>query len=305
MPEPDLEQSFAFLIHDTSRLIRRAFDGAIRDLELTQAKWRVLATLSRRPGITQSDLAERLDMEKAPLGLVLLWLEQANWIKREPDPGDRRARRVFLLAHAEPTIKILEQRFKVVESGYLRGFDSDEVQQMLDSLQIVRQELRATTPSSEDQDLLPDHYLSVLFECARLLTRRFDARLAELGFTRNQWLVLNTVYRREGLRQTEIAGATALGAAPLGKLLDALQKSHWIERRADPDDRRANRLYLTRRAHNTLRSTRQRFETLHAGLERPLGSLRKQHLVNSLRWIRQRLIEETVHNADTRRTGAQ
>lgn len=305
MSGPDLEQSFAFLIHDTSRLIRRAFDATIRDLELTQAKWRVLATLRRRPGITQSDIAERLGIAKAPLGLALQWLEQANWIKREPDPGDRRARRVFLLEHAEPTIEIMEQRFRAVESSYLRGFDSDEVQQMLESLQIVRQELRATSSSPEAQDLLPDNYLSVLFECSRLLNRRFDARLAELGFTRNQWLVLNTVYRREGLSQTEIAEATALGVAPLGKLLDALQKSHWIERRADPDDRRANRLYLTRRAHHTLKSTRQRFETLHAGLERPLGTIRKQHLVNSLGWIRQRLIEETAHSADTRRIGAQ
>ena len=305
MSVPELEQSFAFLIHDTSRLIRRAFDNAIRDLELTQAKWRVLATLRHCPGITQSDIAERLGIAKAPLGLALQWLEQANWIKREPDPDDRRARRVFLLEHAEPTIEMLEQRFRSVESGFLRGFDSSEVQQMLESLQIVRQELRASGSAPDARDLLPDNYLSVLFECARLLNRRFDARLAELGFTRNQWLALNTVYRREGLSQTEIAEVTALGVAPLGKLLDALQKAHWIERRADPDDRRTNRLYLTRRAHTTLKSTRQRFETLHAELERPLGTIRKQHLVNSLGWIRQRLIEETAYSADTRRIGVQ
>jgi DNA-binding MarR family transcriptional regulator len=175
---------------------------------------------------------------------------------------------------------------------------------MLESLQIVRQELRAAADAGNVHDALPDNYLSVLFECARLLNRRFDARLVELGFTRNQWLVLNTVGRRQGLSQTEIADATALGVAALGKLLDALEKSHWIERRADPRDRRTKRLYLTRRAQNTQKSMRLRFEDLHSALEHPLGSNRKQHLVNSLGWIRQRLIEETVHGATPRHSGA-
>lgn len=303
MSTPDPERSFAFLIHDTSRLIRREFDSATRDLELTQSKWRVLATLKHCPGISQTELADRLDIEKAPLGLALHWLEQANWIRRERDPADRRARRVHLLERAEPTIKLLEQRFKAVESNYLRGFDPEEVQQMLESLQIVRQELRTPAAGTETARRGADNYLSVLFECARLLNRRFDARLAELGFTRNEWLALNTVNRREGLRQTEIADATGLGTAALGKLIDSLEKTHWIERRDDPRDRRAKRLFLTKRAHNTLKSMRQRFETLHAALERPLGSERKQHLVSSLGWIRQRLLEESAHSAEFRRTG--
>ena len=97
MPYPDFEQSCAFLIHDTARLIRRRFGLSIRDLELTQAKWRVLTTLLERPGISQSELAERLDIEKAPLGLALDWLEQAGWIERKADPADRRVRRAALL----------------------------------------------------------------------------------------------------------------------------------------------------------------------------------------------------------------
>ena len=94
MSVPELEQSFAFLIHDTSRLIRRAFDNAIRDLELTQAKWRVLATLRHCPGITQSDIAERLGIAKAPLGLALQWLEQASQIITPVKPKPARRSRV-------------------------------------------------------------------------------------------------------------------------------------------------------------------------------------------------------------------
>lgn len=316
MPYPDLEQSCAFLIHDTARLIRRRFGLSIRDLELTQAKWRVLTTLLERPGISQSELAERLDIEKAPLGLALDWLEQAGWIERKADPADRRVRRAALLPKAEPTIALMSERFRAIEANYLRGFDAEEVTQMLESLQVVRDALRAGTaaPASAARTgpvaaaaptaARTETYVSVLFECARLLTRHFDARLAEMGFTRNQWLVMNTVHRNEGMRQTEIAEATEIGAAPLGKVIDALQAGGWLERRADPRDRRANRLFLTRRAHHLLSGKRQRFEQLHAGLLQPLGPRRRQHLVNSLGWIRQRLLEESPQTTESRLAGA-
>ena len=317
MPYPDLEQSCAFLIHDTARLIRRRFGLSIRDLELTQAKWRVLTTLLERPGISQSELAERLDIEKAPLGLALDWLEQAGWIERKADPADRRVRRASLLPSAEPALERMSERFRAIEANYLRGFDAEEVTQMLESLRVIRDTLRAgaATPASATRTATvaaptaattarTETYVSVLFECARLLTRRFDARLAEMGFTRNQWLVMNTVYRNEGMRQTAIADATEIGAAPLGKVIDALQAGGWLERRADPRDRRANRLFLTRRAHHLLSGKRQRFEQLHAALLQPLGPRRTQLLVNSLGWIRQRLLEESPQATESRLAGA-
>ena len=324
MSLPDFEQNCAFLIHDTARLIRRRFGLSIRDLQLTQAKWRVLTALMERPGISQSELAERLDIEKAPLGLALDWLEQAGWIERKADPADRRVRRAALLPKAEPALARMSERFRAIEANYLRGFDAEEVAQMLESLQVIRETLRtaAPTPTSAARtatvatpgtatatdtttaNARTETYVSVLFECARLLTRRFDARLAEMGFTRNQWLVMNTVYRNEGMRQTAIADATEIGAAPLGKVIDALQADGWLERRADLRDRRAKRLFLTRRAHHLLSGKRQRFEQLHAALLQPLGLRRTQLLVNSLGWIRQRLLEESPQTTEPRLAGA-
>ncbi len=333
MSLPDFEQNCAFLIHDTARLIRRRFGLSIRDLQLTQAKWRVLTTLMERPGISQSELAERLDIEKAPLGLALDWLEQAGWIERKADPADRRVRRAALLPRAEPALARMSERFRAIEANYLRGFDAEEVAQMLESLLVIRDALRAAAPTSASAartvaiaapaadtvtgttgttgtagttttNATTETYVSVLFECARLLTRRFDARLAEMGFTRNQWLVMNTVYRNEGMRQTAIADATEIGAAPLGKVIDALQADGWLERRADPRDRRAKRLFLTRRAHHLLSGKRQRFEQLHAALLQPLGPRRTQLLVNSLGWIRQRLLEESPQATESRFAGA-
>lgn len=324
---PPLEQQYScgFLIHDTVRLIRRRFDLAIRDLGLTQAKWRVLATLRGYPGISQSELAERLDIKRAPLGLALGWLEDTGWIRRETDPGDRRIRRVYLLDKASPTLDSMNERFQAIENNYLRGFDSEEVGQMLDSLRMIRDGLRASDPSATHQTETPpahaldqgggarkahcvamgETYIGVLFECARLLTRRFDVRLAEIGFTRNQWLVINTVYHQEGLHQSAIAEATEIRPAALGRLLDSLQAEGWLERRADLRDRRANRLFLSRRAQQLFAGLRKRFDLLHAGLMRPLGERRQQHLAETLAWVRERLLEQPPQLNEPRYSGAE
>jgi len=304
MPANSFEQNWALLVHDTSRLIRRRFDLAIKDLGLTQAKWRVLAVLHRAPGLSQSELAERLDIEKGPLGLALEWLEQAGWIRRETDRADRRARRVYLREQSAPTLHAMEERFRQVEGNYLRGFDESEIAELLDALQAVRGTLRrAGAPAPDAAISAADTYLSVLFECARLLIRRFDARLAELGFTRQQWLVLNTVEQREGLRQSDLAEAMEVGPAAAVKLVDALEKSGWVERRVDARDRRAKRLHLSRRGRSMLSSTRERFDRLHGDLDRALGAERHRILVKRLGWIRHRLLEEGLHTAEARRAG--
>src|SRR5262245_64226961 len=63
--------------------------------------------------------------------------------------------------------------------------------------------------------------------------------------TRAQWAVLARLQRSEGLKQSELADMLDLQPITLTRLLDRLSANGLIERRPDPDDRRANRLFLT------------------------------------------------------------
>jgi len=63
--------------------------------------------------------------------------------------------------------------------------------------------------------------------------------------TRAKWAVLARLDRSEGLKQSELADILDLQPITLTRLLDQLCDNGLIERRADPDDRRAKRLYLT------------------------------------------------------------
>jgi len=85
----------------------------------------------------------------------------------------------------------------------------------------------------------------LVHDVARLMRRAFDRRVKHLGLTRSQWFVIAHLYRSDGQTQRHLADELDMQRAPLSKLLDRLESGGWIERRADPDDRRANRVYIT------------------------------------------------------------
>ena len=82
-------------------------------------------------------------------------------------------------------------------------------------------------------------------DVARLLRTYADQKAAQYGMSRAKWAVLARLDRFEGLKQTELADMLDLAPISLTRLLDSLCANGLIERRADPDDRRAKRLFLT------------------------------------------------------------
>ena len=60
----DPDSSIGFLISDVSRLLRRVYDRRVEPLGLTRSQWRVLVHVYRREGISQTALAQVLEIEK-------------------------------------------------------------------------------------------------------------------------------------------------------------------------------------------------------------------------------------------------
>jgi MarR family transcriptional regulator for hemolysin len=83
-----------------------------------------------------------------------------------------------------------------------------------------------------------------IMDVARLLRTYADQRARQFGISRAQWAVLIRIDRSEGLKQSELAEILDLQPISLTRLLDRLAENGLIERRADPNDRRANRLFL-------------------------------------------------------------
>ena len=106
--------------------------------------------------------------------------------------------------------------------------------------------------------------IAQLVESSRLLRNYIDHRAKGQGTTRAQWIVLFRLREQEGLSQVDLADVLELQPISLVRLLDRLVEHGLLERRPDPRDRRANKLFLTkagRRLVNDLDSLRDTIAT--------------------------------------------
>lgn len=85
----------------------------------------------------------------------------------------------------------------------------------------------------------------LIADLSRLYGRVFDRRAAHLDLTRVQWRALKRIHQAEGLTQAALADVMDMEPIAVGRVIDRLQKSGFVERRADPDDRRCWRLHLS------------------------------------------------------------
>jgi MarR family transcriptional regulator for hemolysin len=134
MNEPPAERNFGFLLHDVARLLRVAFDRRARALDLTRSQWWVLNFLYFNEGITQSELADLLDVEKATLGRLLDRLEVKGWVERRCDPADRRAKRLHLTGEVQDVMRALRDLAADVRADALEGLDEAERERFLATL---------------------------------------------------------------------------------------------------------------------------------------------------------------------------
>jgi MarR family transcriptional regulator, transcriptional regulator for hemolysin len=142
--ELDFERSLGFLTQDVARLMRLAFDRKVRHLGLTPAQWFVLGHLVREDGQRQVDLAQAIDMEKAPLGKLIDRLQEGGWVERRPDPDDKRANRVHRTAKIDPHIPELHAAAFDVYATALGDLGEATRERLIDELIVMKRNLIAS-----------------------------------------------------------------------------------------------------------------------------------------------------------------
>ncbi len=98
---PDDEHYIGYTITDVGRLLRTVFERRVRAFGLTRAQWLVIARVHRRPGLSQSEVADLLEIEKAPAGRLIDRMQAKGWVERRDDRSDRRINRLHLTAEGE------------------------------------------------------------------------------------------------------------------------------------------------------------------------------------------------------------
>jgi DNA-binding MarR family transcriptional regulator len=137
----DWELRLGFLIHDVSRLRRSAFDRCLKPLNVTRSQWWVLAYLSREDGMTQSQLAEELDLGKVAVGGLIDRLEKGGLVRREADATDRRVNRVFLEPKSKQLIAKMRRVSHRMNEQILSGLADERLESTAVTLDAMKHNL--------------------------------------------------------------------------------------------------------------------------------------------------------------------
>ncbi len=141
MADTQPEHSFGFLVADVSRLLRRNFDKRAQEIGLSRAQWQVLAWLKRNEGISQTQLADLLELSPMTLVRLIDRLEMSGLVERRPHPTDRRVYQLYLAGHAHPSLDRLWSMGAETRAEALAGIAPEVESQLVQALITIRKNL--------------------------------------------------------------------------------------------------------------------------------------------------------------------
>ena len=151
---PNSTSTIGYLIADLSRLYGRVFDRRAAHLGLTRVQWRALKRIHQAEGITQTALADLMDMEPIAVGRVIDRLQKAGFVERRSDPNDRRVWRLHLSSQSTQIMDAIEQVSAGVREDSVAGVEPDELQIALKVLSQIRETLSQLDRASRGESSL-------------------------------------------------------------------------------------------------------------------------------------------------------
>jgi len=131
-------RELAFLLVDAGRKLNDACDIKMKPLALTRSQWRVMAYVSRTPGISQTELAESVECSRMAITSLLDRMQVKDLVERREIKGDRRVRSVYLTSKGEALVRGMNSTAGQVLKEVFANISEEEISQLEKILQTIK-----------------------------------------------------------------------------------------------------------------------------------------------------------------------
>ncbi|MBB3018378.1 MarR family transcriptional regulator for hemolysin [Microvirga lupini] len=138
-----LKASFFDELWKVSRRVRTLFDARVKAKGLTLARARTLILLAKKEGMTQTELADALEIEGPTLVRLLDGLEKQDLIERRPVDGDRRAKQIALSEAGQKEAILVGGIVQEVRNDVLKDVSEDDLRAALRVFHTMARNLEA------------------------------------------------------------------------------------------------------------------------------------------------------------------
>lgn len=126
------------MLRRASRRVTLAYDQALKPMGLRLTQYSLLASVLRSGGMTITDLAEMLAMERTTLTRNLRPLEAAGWLRVKSGP-DRRSRAVEITPAGRALVEEAFPRWQAAERGLRKSIGREEAAELRQLLTMAMQ----------------------------------------------------------------------------------------------------------------------------------------------------------------------
>jgi DNA-binding MarR family transcriptional regulator len=141
--------SIGSLLARLGRAHRNLIRSEIRDLGLCRGQPPVLFALNEKDGMSNSEMAEFLEITPATLTNKVKRMEKAQLVIRRRDSQDERVSRVYLTEKGKGLLDDLHAVMKDIEDVLLEGFSESQAQDFKENLEQVVHNIEMRIPSTD------------------------------------------------------------------------------------------------------------------------------------------------------------
>jgi DNA-binding MarR family transcriptional regulator len=142
MKRRDPSRQLEFLLAEVVRLQLRVYNGRFRATGLNQSQVAALIHLDRIEEVSQTELAERLGMQKAAAGTLIDGLEGKGLVERTRGREDRRLQLVSITDAGRRVVDEVDRMAEALGTALRQGISREERAQLVSILQRLRENLR-------------------------------------------------------------------------------------------------------------------------------------------------------------------
>ncbi|AXQ77888.1 MarR family transcriptional regulator [Streptococcus chenjunshii] len=133
----ELNTSLGYLLNISAKLIKRNLDLLLKDYNLTSSQWAVLKLLSSENHLSQADIAEKTNTDRATCGAVIDKLIAKQMVYKSLSSNDRRSYIVSLSSNTGELVNHISHLAEQTNHQALQGFSADEQKQLIAFLHTI------------------------------------------------------------------------------------------------------------------------------------------------------------------------
>jgi DNA-binding MarR family transcriptional regulator len=130
----EIKEILGFHIRLAHGTVYRHFSETFTDIDLTQKQVSVLWLVDDHPGIAQTDLAQRLRMDRATTMAIINRLQARHFLRRDKSPTDGRKQALFLEPEGTNVLAKAKDAIRAHEGWLKARFTAKEVTQLVEML---------------------------------------------------------------------------------------------------------------------------------------------------------------------------